>query len=71
MDEREMEEVLRDALINAIDDGAGDVIVDVRTYLEAGVRSAYKGLVVTTRDGTEFQLMIMMNERGTDAGETD
>jgi hypothetical protein len=61
--EEEFQEVLRLLIQLAAEDCAGEVgdveIEDVATFRDAGLLSGNKGLVVTLRNGQEFQLTIV------------
>lgn len=60
--EEEFEEVLGDALLFYAQDY--DEEISVKTFEAAGVLTRNKGLVVTTEDGTEFQVTIVKSRAG-------
>jgi hypothetical protein len=53
MDEREMQDALREALEEA------DNVRRIETFEDAGVLTRNAGLVIRMRDGSEFQVTIV------------
>jgi hypothetical protein len=58
MNEKEFAEVLHEALILYMEDGLSEV-KEVKTFKNAGVVGLSDGLMVRTKDGSEFQLIII------------
>lgn len=59
MTDREFQDLLLDTIRARSDDGADDEVVHVRTYDEVGLMTNDSGLVVVTKDGSEFQVTIV------------
>jgi len=60
MNERDFREILHEILALDIDEGDGS-ISRVNTFSEAGLLTTNEGLVVKTKDGSDFQLTIIQS----------
>jgi hypothetical protein len=58
MREKEFKEVIHEALILYVEDGLSE-IKEVKTFKNSGVDGIREGLIVKTKDGSEFQLIIV------------
>ena len=57
--ETEMQDILREVLVERMEEDNDEVITSVLTYEEAGVLTRNKGVVVSVDDDSEFQIQIV------------
>jgi hypothetical protein len=69
MNEQTFVEYLDEALLWASEEDG--MIIGTSTFADVGMMTKNKGLVVRLKDGTEFQVSVVMSNRGKGGDELD